>query len=121
MLGFEKEGLAPRTDMALSLAATRRLLPRLRPTGSRGFYHMHGDPNQVVRVPSPLSVARLTKMDYKINGMMEVGSLCASVCAHVRAWVGVCVSTCPPIPSHPIPSHLTAPRHPTPPPPRPAR
>ena len=51
------------------------VLPRLRPIGARGFYHMHGNPQQVVRVPSPLSVARLTKMDYKINGMMEVAAM----------------------------------------------
>jgi len=38
----------------------------------RTFYHFHGNPQHVVRVPSPLSVARLTKMDYVINGMMEL-------------------------------------------------
>merc|ERR1719387_2246088 len=44
---------------------------------SRSFYHFHGDPRQVVRVPSPMSVARLKKMDYKINGMMEMRDITA--------------------------------------------
>jgi hypothetical protein len=43
----------------------------------RTFYHFHGSKNQVIRVPSPLSVARLTKMDYKINGMMELREITA--------------------------------------------
>jgi len=37
----------------------------------RSFYHYHGHPNVVVRVPSPNTTARLKRMDYKINGMME--------------------------------------------------
>eukprot|EP00746_Dinoflagellata_sp_MGD_P066983 gnl/MRDRNA2_/MRDRNA2_27678_c0_seq1.p1 gnl/MRDRNA2_/MRDRNA2_27678_c0~~gnl/MRDRNA2_/MRDRNA2_27678_c0_seq1.p1 ORF type:complete len:491 (-),score=75.21 gnl/MRDRNA2_/MRDRNA2_27678_c0_seq1:171-1643(-) len=44
----------------------------------RSFYHFHGDPRQVVRVPSPMSVARLKKMDYKINGMMEMRDITAA-------------------------------------------
>merc|ERR1719356_860174 len=43
----------------------------------RSFYHFHGDARQVVRVPSPMSVARLKKMDYKINGMMEMRDITA--------------------------------------------
>lgn len=43
----------------------------------RSFYHFHGDPRQVVRVPSPMSVAQLKKMDYKINGMMEMRDITA--------------------------------------------
>eukprot|EP00457_Paulinella_chromatophora_P005788 gb/GEZN01005805.1/.p1 GENE.gb/GEZN01005805.1/~~gb/GEZN01005805.1/.p1 ORF type:complete len:502 (-),score=46.72 gb/GEZN01005805.1/:181-1686(-) len=47
-------------------------------TQKRFFYHFHGNPNGVVRVPSPTSVARLTIMDYKINGMMEVRPIAAA-------------------------------------------
>ena len=55
-----------------SLLPSLRLPPPRLPPPRRTFYHFHGDPRQVIRVPSPLSVARLTKMDYKINGMMEL-------------------------------------------------
>ena len=65
--------------MALSVAVSRRLCSSAlaRPLVTRGFYHFHGREEQVVRVPSPLSVARLTKMDYKINGMMELRDITA--------------------------------------------
>ena len=64
--------------MAAHNAIHRLLSQQMRVVPRRTFYHFHGNPKQVVRVPSPLSVARLTKMGYKINGMMELRDITAT-------------------------------------------